>query len=202
MVLHGEDFQLTNVHIVLHRVDGALKQRHATGTAGPLLVDDVHHRVGDNVTSRAVGAVDREASQFTVGSELNAVVHTGRAYVRRQRVADAVGLHDLQFRHVETVAGLDCKRVAVTEHTSQEDVLDLIKREAVCDVALLSPLGEVVVIGLTGLGRRCVGLVLDAVAHRVEGEVVEDLIEQPAVAFSPATLTDHRQPVKRGQVAA
>ena len=113
-----------------------------------------------------------------------------------------MGLHDLEFRHVETVAGLDCERVAVTEHTSQEDVLDLIKREAVCDVALLSPLGEVVVIGLTGLGRRCVGLVLDAVAHRVEGEVVEDLIEQPAVAFSPATLTDHRQAVERGQVAA
>ena len=128
-------------------------------------------------------------------------MHTGRAYVWGQRVADAVGLHDLQLRHVETVAGLDCERVAVTEHTSQEDVLDLVKREAVCDVALLSPLGEVVVIGFTGLGRRCVGLMLDAVAHRVEGEVVEDLIEQPAVAFSPATLTDHRQSVKRGQVA-
>ena len=78
----------------------------------------------------------------------------------------------------------------------------MIKREAVCDVALLSPLAEVVVIGLTGLGRRCVRLMFDTVAHRVEGEVVKDLIEETAVTFSPATLADHRQSVERGQVAA
>ena len=172
VVLHSEDFQLTNVHVILHRIDGALKDRHATGTAGPLLVDDVHYCVRDNVAGRAVGAVDREASQFAVGSELNAVMHTGRAYVRGQRVADAVALHQLKFWDAETVAGLNCKRVTVTEHTAKEDVLNLVKGEASCDVAFLSPLGKVVVIRFTRLGRRCVGLVLDAVSHRVEGEVV------------------------------
>ena len=82
MVLHGEDFQLTNVHIILHRVNGALEDRDATGTAGPLLVDNVHHRVRDDVASRAVGAVDIKAFELTVGSEVNAVMATGQRNVR------------------------------------------------------------------------------------------------------------------------
>ena len=202
VVLHSEDFEETHVHIVLHRVHGTLKDRDATGTAGPLLVDDVHDCVRDNVAGRAVRAVDGEASKFTVGAELNAVMHTGRAYVWGQWVTDSVRLHDLQLRNVETVAGLYGKRVAVTEHTAEENVLNLVKRKAAGDIALLGPFIKVIVIGFASLGRRRMTLVLDAVAHGVEREVVKNLIEQPAVSLGPATLTDHRQAVERREVAA
>ena len=113
-----------------------------------------------------------------------------------------MGLHQLEFWNAKSVAGLNGKGVAVTEHTSQEDVLSLGKGEASGDVALFRPLLEIVFVGLRLLCVFGVALRHDAVAHRVECEVVEDLIEEPAVTFSPAALTDHRQAVERGQVAA
>ena len=99
-------------------------------------------------------------------------MHTGRAYVWGQWVTDSVRLHDLQLGHVETVAGLYGKTISVSEHSPKQDILHLVKTKASGDIALLSPLIKVIVIGFTSLGRRCVGLMFNTVPHCIKCQVV------------------------------
>ena len=178
-----------------------LQERDATGAGGVLVVYDVHHGLRQNLAVRAVRAVDVERDQFAVLAENAPVVHIlGRRHIHR--VAHAVGLNQLEFRVAEAVPHLGGERVAVPGHRPHQDLLNLSERETVRDVDAAGLLGEVLLIAVSQRRVGRMGLGLDAVAHGVQDEVVQDLLEQAAVALGPAAALDHRQAVARLHVPA
>ncbi|OBQ42887.1 MAG: hypothetical protein AN484_15480 [Aphanizomenon flos-aquae WA102] len=201
VVLHGLLLEGKDFHLVLDGVDGVLEQGDATGAGRVLLVDHHHHRLGENLAGRAVGAVDVHGDVFAIRTELDAVVHTF-GHLAFKRVADAVGFHQLKFGFTGAVTHLGGEGITVADHAAEKDGLSLVETEAVRDVDALGLFGEVSLVAFLHLRRRRVALRLDAVAHRVEADVGEDLLKEPGVTLGPAALAHHRQAVVRGQVTA
>ena len=178
-----------------------LQQRDAAGAGGVLLVYDVHHRLREDLSVRPVRAVNVVRDQFAVSAEDAPVVHPlGGRHVHR--VADAVGLDELKFRVAVGVAHLGRERVAVPGHSPHQNLLSLGKRKAVRNVDAAGLLGEVFLVTVSQRRVGRVRLRLDAVAHGVEDEVVQDLLEQAAIALGPSAALDHRQTVARLHVPA
>ena len=120
VVLDRQLLEFEDVHLVLDGVDGVLEQRHPTGAGSVLVVDDVHHRLRQDLAVRAVRAVDVKGNQFPVSTEDAAVMHTlGGRHVHR--VAHAVGLDELKFRVAVGVPHLGREGVAVPGHRPHED---------------------------------------------------------------------------------
>jgi len=166
VVLDRQLLELEDIHLVLDGVDGMLEQRDATGAGSVLVVDDVHHRLRQDLAVRAVRAVDVKGNQFAVSAEDAAVMHTlGGRHVHR--VADAVGLDELKFRVAVGVPHLGREGVAVPGHRPHEDTLHLGERKAVRDVDALGLLGEVRLVTISQRRVSRVGLGLDTVAHRI-----------------------------------
>ena len=178
-----------------------LEQGHAAGAGGILLVDHHHHRLGEDLAGRAVGAVDVYGDVFAIGTKLDAVVHT-LGHLAFERVAYAVGFHQLEFGFTGAVTHLGGEGITVADHAAEKDGLSLVEREAVRDVDALGLLGEVSLVAFLHLRGRSVALGLDAVAHSIEADVRKDLLEQPGVTLGPAALADHGEPVVRRQVTA
>ena len=136
------------------------------------MVDDVHHRLSENLAIGAVRLVDVDRSVFTVRAVDDTVMDArdDRHFV--ERVADAVGFHQLKFCFALSVADLGGERVTVADHAAEEDSLGLIERETVRDVDALGTLSEVGFVDFLHLRGRRVALGLDAIAHGVEHHVV------------------------------
>ena len=171
-----------------------LKQGGATRSARRREVNDVHHRVGEHLTAGVVRAVDPVGHDLAEVAELDAVPDSLRA-VTVGRVADAVGLDELDLRFVPGVADLGDEHVAVSDKRAHGDALALVERQAVRDVDSLTLLGEVFFVGASGLRGAGVGLRLDAVARRVEHHVIQDGVVETVVPFGMAALLHHDVPI-------
>ena len=166
------------------------------------MVDDVHHRLSENLAVSAVRLVDVDRRVFTVGAVDDTVVDARDDRGLVERVANAVGFHQLEFGFALGVTDLGGEGVTVTDHAAEQDGLGLVERETVRDVDALGTLCEVGFVDFLHLRGRRVALGLDAIAHGVEHHVVQNLFEQATVPLRPTALANHRHAVPRRQVLA